>query len=467
MILMKTHSNQHPVSSGMPYKKVAVIGFGITGQSVIRYLGDSTSELIAMDTRNLAVNARQLKRSFPKVRLVTGGLDQHTLKTADMVVVSPGVSIHALELANKIGPQTELLGDIELFARHATAPIIAITGSNGKSTVVTLVDILINAGGRTALLGGNIGVPALDLFQKPTPDVYVLELSSFQLETTDNLKADVAVVLNLSEDHLDRYPSYVAYTDAKARVYRHARSEVINRDEPGAPQIPLPNSVSFGLGVPRNGQEFGLIHEGEVDWLAQGDTKILQADRLALKGRQNWLNVLAALAVVSQYRMNITSAMLDAICAFEGLAHRCEQLANKDGVLWINDSKGTNVGATLAAIAGFAQPKVLIMGGQAKGADFSPLVAAMDESVREVILIGEDASELEAVLKNKVALSQAQNLEGAVLRAKEISSSGEVVMLSPACASFDMFENYRQRGEAFRQLVNLHVLELCDSGGQA
>ncbi len=463
---MNTHSSNHVTSTGVSYKKVAVIGFGITGQSVIRYLGDSTSELIAMDTRKLAVNARQLKRSFPKVRLVTGGLDQHTLETADMVVVSPGVSIHALELASRIGPQTELIGDIELFARHATVPVIAITGSNGKSTVVTLVDILINAGGKTALLGGNIGVPALDLFQKKTPDVYVLELSSFQLETTDNLKADVAVVLNLSEDHLDRYPSYEAYTDAKGRVYKNARSEVINRDEPGAPQIPLPNSVSFGQGVPRNEQEFGFIHEGGVDWLAQGDTKILQADKLALKGRQNWLNALAALAVVTQYGMDISSAMLDAICAFEGLAHRCEQLANKAGVLWINDSKGTNVGATLAAIAGFVQPKILIMGGQSKGADFTPLESAMDESVREVILLGEDASKLEAVLKNKIALSHAQSLEEAVLRAKEISRSGEVVMLSPACASFDMFEDYRQRGEAFRELVNLHVLELCDAGGR-
>ena len=464
---MNSLYRNHDVSVRVAYKKVAVIGFGITGQSVIRYLGDSTSELIAMDTRKLAVNTRQLRRSFPKVRLVTGGLDQHTLETADMVVVSPGVSIHALELVNKVGPQTELIGDIELFARHATAPIIAITGSNGKSTVVTLVDIMINAGGKTALLGGNIGVPALDLFQKPTPDVYVLELSSFQLETTDNLQADVAVVLNLSEDHLDRYPSYDAYTDAKSQVYKNARSEVINRDQPGAPQIPLPNAVSFGLEAPRNDQEFGLIHEGGVDWLARGDTKILQADKLALKGRISWLNALAALAVVTQHGMGISSAMLDAMCAFEGLAHRCEQIAIKDGVLWINDSKGTNVGATLAAIAGFAQPKVLIMGGQGKGADFTPLDAAMDESVREVILIGEDAGELELVLKNKVALSHAKSLEDSVLRAKEISRSGEVVMLSPACASFDMFEDYRQRGEAFRQLVNLHVLALCDAGDQA
>lgn len=460
---MNTQSVSSVKVSNVPNKKIAVIGFGITGQSVIRYLSNSTSELIAMDTRDLSVNARQLKRLFPKVRLVTGGLDEHTLETADMVVVSPGVSIHALDLRNRIGPQTDLVGDIELFARYADAPVIAITGSNGKSTVATLVDILINAGGKTALLGGNIGVPALDLFEKKTPDVYVLELSSFQLETTENLKADVAVVLNLSEDHLDRYPSYLAYTDAKARVYRNARSEVINRDEPGAPQIVMPNSVSFGLGEPRNEHEFGMINVAGSHWFAKGEEKILEAGKLALKGGQNWLNVLASLAIVTQYGMRITPDMLEAMCAFEGLIDRCEQVANKEGVLWINDSKGTNVGATLAAIAGFEQPKVLIMGGQSKGADFTPLKTAMNESVREVILIGEDANKIEAVLMDLVKITRAESLEEAVLRAKEIAHPGEVVMLSPACASFDMFENYKARGEAFRTLVNQHVLGQCEA----
>lgn len=459
---MMSYSNSRVSHVSVPYKKVAVIGFGITGQSVIRYLSDSTSELIAMDTRDLAVDARQLKRQFPKVRLVTGGLDQHTLETADMVIVSPGVSLHALDLVNRIGPQTELIGDIELFARYADAPIIAITGSNGKSTVVTLVDILINAGGKTALLGGNIGVPALDLFEKPTPDVYVLELSSFQLETTDNLRADVAVVLNLSEDHLDRYPSYSAYTDAKTRIYRNARSEVISRDEPGAPQIVMPNSVSFGLGRPRNEFEFGIISTDGSDWFARGDKKILETGRLALQGRQNWLNALAALAIVTQYGMEINQTMLEAMCAFEGLQDRCEQLADQDGVLWINDSKGTNVGATLAAISGFEQSKVLIMGGQGKGADFSLLKTAMNESVREVILIGEDANKLEAELMDVARIYHAQSLEDAVIRAQEIAVPGDVVMLSPACASFDMFENYKARGEAFRQLVDQHILQLCD-----
>jgi UDP-N-acetylmuramoylalanine--D-glutamate ligase len=444
-------------ASTVPYKKIAVIGFGMTGQSVIRYLSDSTIELIAMDTRELATAKKELKQLFPKVRLVTGGLDQHTLETSDMVVVSPGVPINALDLRNKIGPQTELIGDIELFARTADAPIIAITGSNGKSTVATLVDILINAGGKTALLGGNIGVPALDLFQSPTPDAYVLELSSYQLETTASLKPEVAVVLNLCEDHLDRYASYEDYVDAKMRVYRNARHEVINRDEPSAPQITLSDSLSFGLSEPKNDQEYGIIKAQDSHWLAKGEQKLLDVNQLKLKGQQNWLNVLASFALVEQFGLSPNEQMLKAVCEFAGLIDRCEQVAEHDGVIWINDSKGTNVGATLTAIEGFLQPKIMIMGGQSKDADLSPLAEVM-ESVREVILIGEDAQLLAAVLDKTVKTTHAASLEQAVQRAKEIVQPGELVLFSPACASFDMFDSYAARGEAFRQLVKQLVL---------
>lgn len=445
-------------SSVVPYKKVAVIGFGLTGQSVINYLGNSTTELIAMDTRELATNTRALRRSFPKVRLVTGGLDQHTLETADMVVVSPGVSIRELDLRNRIGPQTQLLGDIELFARYANAPIIAITGSNGKSTVASLVKILVDAGEQKALLGGNIGVPALDLFEEVTPDVYVLELSSFQLETTSSLKADVAVVLNLSEDHLDRYESYQGYIDTKMQIYHGARREVINRDEPLVPQITLPDTLSFGLGTPKDDSEFGLIREGGRSWLARGNQKLLATDKLALNGQQNWLNVLASFALVTQYGMQLNDAMMQAACQFDGLQDRCEQVADRDGVIWINDSKGTNVGATLAAIEGFSEPKIMIMGGQSKGADLSPLSDAIGEDVREVILLGEDAEKIADVLGDEVKISRQESLEQAVLRAQKIAKPGDVVLMSPACASFDMFESYAARGEAFRQLVKQYVL---------
>ncbi|MEE9447994.1 MAG: UDP-N-acetylmuramoyl-L-alanine--D-glutamate ligase, partial [Arenicellales bacterium] len=402
---------------------------------------------------------KELKRLFPKARLVMGGLDQHTLETADMVVVSPGVSVTEFDLENRVGSNTQLLGDIELFARHAKAPIIAITGSNAKSTVATMTDILINAGGKRSLLGGNIGVPALDLLTQAVPDAYVLELSSFQLDTTQSLAADVAVVLNLSEDHLDRYPSYQAYIDSKKTIYRNARSEVINRDEPNAPQIILQASLSFGLGAPSSEQEFGIIREGDKTWLAQGTQKILDTDKLSLKGQQNWVNVLASFALVKQFSLQINDDMLDAICAFTGLADRCEQVADHQGVVWVNDSKGTNVGATLAAILAYPQPKIMIMGGQGKGADFSDLKTAMASNVKAVILLGEDADKIEAAIKGEVAITHVESIEAAVIHALDIAQSGDMVLLSPACASFDMFANYQARGVAFRQCVNEIVLD--------
>jgi len=449
----------------VPYKKIAVIGFGLTGQSVIRYLRNSTTELIAMDTRAFAPDKAALKTRFPGVRLVTGGLDEHTLKSADMVVVSPGVSVTELRLRERIGPQTELVGDIELFVRHALAPIIAITGSNGKSTVVTLVTQMINASGRRTLLGGNIGVPALDLFDQDCPDVYVLELSSFQLETTESMKADVAVVLNLSEDHLDRYATYEDYVGAKLRVYRNAQSEVINRDEPGAPQITVSSSMSFGLSRPADASEFGVLEEAGIPWLARGDEKLLDARKLVLKGQQNWLNALAAMAIVAQHGVELTDEVLAALCAFKGLPHRCELVVEQDGISWINDSKGTNVGASLAAISGIEQPKVLIMGGRGKGADFGPLRAAKTNGVKHVILMGEDAREISKVLDGAVLISHADDMQHAVELAADIAGEGDVVLLSPACASFDMFENYAARGEAFRNAV-FTSLQADMPGGQ-
>lgn len=464
---MSVSSNISRVSSvSVLYKKIAVIGFGLTGQSVIRYLRDSTTELIAMDTRALAPHKQALKNRFSGVRLVTGGLDEHTLKSADMVVVSPGVSINELGLRERIGPQTELVGDIELFVRHALAPIIAITGSNGKSTVASLVAQMIDASGQKALLGGNIGVPALDLFTQDCPDVYVLELSSFQLETTESMKADVAVVLNLSEDHLDRYASYQDYVNAKLRVYRNARSEVINRDEPGAPQITLASSMSFGLSPAADDMAFGVIEEAGVHWLARGNEKLLDTRKLALNGQQNWLNALAAMAIVAQYGIDLSTDVLAALCAFKGLPHRCERVAEQGGVSWINDSKGTNVGASLAAISGFKQPKVLILGGQGKGADFRPLRAAMANGVKQVVVMGEDAQQIVTALEGAVALSRADDMTHAVELAAAIAQPGDVVLLSPACASFDMFDNYAARGDAFRDAVFTH-LQIEASGGQS
>lgn len=438
--------------------KVAVIGFGVTGQSVIRYLGESTNELIAMDTRELLTNAKSLKKAFPKVRLVTGGLDAYTLQTADMVVVSPGVSIQEHELARKIGENTQLVGDIELFVREAKAPIIAITGSNGKSTVATMVARMLEAAGKVTLLGGNIGTPALDLLVQDVPDFYVLELSSFQLETTQSLAAEVAVVLNLSEDHLDRYPNFSTYANTKLGIYRHAKLEVINRDEPLVPQIMLDSSISFGKSTPNSSREFGLSKKNGTTYLVQGKKQWLSVDDMRLKGQASWLNALASLALLHQAGVEIIDKVINAISTFEGLQDRCELVADKNNIHWINDSKGTNVGASLAAIKSFTAPKILIMGGQSKGANFQPLVKGMDGSVRIVILLGEDADQLEQALQEVVSIKHVQDLEQAILFAKDMAKSGDVVLFSPACASFDMFENYAVRGEVFRRLVQENIL---------
>ncbi len=434
------------------HAKIVVIGFGLTGQSVIRYLTGTRAELIAMDTRKLAPNKLELANRFPNARLVTGGLDQYTLETADMVVVSPGVSVDELGLPALVNPNAEIVGDIELFARVAVAPIIAITGSNGKSTVVTLTHIILNAGGISASLGGNIGVPALDLLAEPVPDAYVLELSSFQLETTQSLKAATATVLNLSEDHMDRYDDFAGYVAAKARIYDGCQNPVVNRDDLPVANL-APGAVSFGLDQPSDVRHFGVIEFDGKAWLAKGSQRLMTVDRLQIAGRQNVANVLAAMALADQLGADLNESVFTAIAEFKGLPNRCEQVAVIDGVTWVNDSKGTNVGATCAAIRGFDQPKVMILGGQGKAADFSPLRDHLGESTRGAVLIGEDAERIGEAIGEQLPTHYADSLEVAVEIAAKLAQAGDVVLFSPACASFDMFENFVARGDAFCELV--------------
>lgn len=439
------------------FKKIAVIGFGLTGQSVMRFFADSTAELIAMDTREFAPNKQELQTLFPQARLVTGGLDQRTLETADLVVVSPGVGVDDLMLDEKVGKQTRVLGDIQLFMQYASVPILAITGSNGKSTVATLVDLMINASGNTALLGGNIGPPALDLLSEATPDFYVLEVSSFQLDTTTALNAEVAVVLNISEDHLDRYPSYADYVMSKNSVYKGAHYEVVNRDEETAPRIVSPSTVSFGLDMPANPSDFGIANLGDnvADSVVfvKGDQRLVESSKFKLKGKQNWLNILAAMAIVDQAGIALTQGVIQAACNFGGLPHRCEQVVVKRGVTWINDSKGTNVGATIAAISAISENKILILGGQGKGVDFGALRAVIDDTCQHAIIFGQDAPLILSALDDVIDFTLVDDLEHAVALANELSIAGDVVLFSPACASLDTFKNFMVRGEAFKQAV--------------
>lgn len=440
--------------------KVVVVGFGATGQSVIRYLQGSCAELIAMDTRALPPNKKDLQRRFPKTRLVTGGLDKHSLETADMIVVSPGVSVDELGL-EQLNIRAEVIGDIELFARYVAAPVIAITGSNGKSTVASLVDVMLRAAGVNVRLGGNIGTPALDLLDDIPADAYVLELSSFQLETTHSLATVASVILNISEDHLDRHTNLESYIAAKRQIYHCAERVVINRNEQKLGDHPEHVAASFGLDAPIRDADFGLLEQEGERYLAKGTTCLLAVREMRLEGRANWANLLAALALIDaasdalglSLSGEVLTRVVQAGANYAGLPHRCERVAEFGGVQWINDSKGTNVGASLAAITSFSAPKILIMGGQGKDADFAPLAAAMRASVRSVLLIGEDAEKLGKALTGQVETEQLGTLEAAVARAHVLAQAGDVVLFSPACASFDQFANFMARGDAFRALV--------------
>ena len=348
------------------------------------------------------------------------------------------------------------MGDVEVFARQITKPVIAITGSNGKSTVTQLVWEMAREAGLNAALGGNIGTPVLDLLDNPT-DLYVLELSSFQLETLSSLKPVSATVLNISADHMDRYADIEAYAAAKYRVFDQARCKIWNADDAMLQQhcANIENAISFTLQMPLAGQ-YGLISEKGVSWLAFGAEKLIDTNDIPLVGKHNYANCLAALALGKAAGFS-QAAMLAAIRQFKGLPHRAALVLEKDGVRWINDSKGTNVGATLAALAGIENPVILIAGGQGKGADFSPLGDVIANRVKLCILMGEDAGLIEEAIAGRSPIQQVDSMKAAIEIAREAAKPGDLVLLSPACASFDMFNNFEHRGEMFAK----SVLELC------
>ena len=429
----KIHSAEQPV---------LVVGLGTTGWSVVRYLYARGEPLVVTDTREEPPFLDQMRKACPNVQFIEQ-LPIEKYKDFREIVVSPGL---AVEVENTIG-------DIELFAREARAPVIAITGSNGKSTVTTLVGEMLNKSGHSALVGGNIGTPALDLLNLPVPDFYVLELSSFQLETTTNLAPCAAVVLNISPDHMDRYEDLTAYAEAKFRIYSKALCIVFNRDDPLVSRhCNSCKGCSFGLDLDSN-NNYGIVRDSKGQYFARGREKLAPVSDLNLQGRQNIANVLAAMALIECSGITLTAPMIDAALGFKGLPHRCELVGTWKGIKWINDSKGTNVGATLSAIKGLDSPAILIAGGQGKGADFKPLGIAIDQSIRAVVLIGEDAPNIKAVLSPHKKVEIANSLAEAVEHAAGLAEEGDTVLFSPACASFDMFESYEHRGDAFRRLV--------------
>jgi UDP-N-acetylmuramoylalanine--D-glutamate ligase len=365
------------------------------------------------------------------------------------VVVSPGVSLEEPLLVEARRRGLRLLGDIELFARVAPAPIAAVTGSNGKSTVTSLVAALAQAGGLSVRAGANLGPPALELLEGEVPDVYVLELSSFQLETTDSLRAVAACVLNLSPDHMDRHGSLARYAAAKARILAGARTVVLNREDPRVMAMwdGRAPCIRFGVDRPAEG-EYGLEEADAGPVLARGSELLLPAGRLKLRGRHNLANALAALAMCEALGLR-PAALTAALAAFPGLPHRAEWVAEHQGVTYINDSKGTNVGAAVAAISGMQGPVVLIAGGDGKGADFRPLAEAARGRVRAAVLLGRDAPLLEQALAGVCPTFRVTGIEAAVAEAARQATPGDTVLLSPACASTDMYADYTERGLRF------------------
>jgi UDP-N-acetylmuramoylalanine--D-glutamate ligase len=443
-------------------RKIVVVGLGSTGLSCARWLHAQGAEVAVVDSRTHPPALAQLQAELPDVAVLLGRFDDRLLTSADEILVSPGVAISTPELQQAAARGIPVLGDIELFARTATKPTIAITGSNGKSTVTTLVGRMLRQGGIDAAVGGNLGVPALDLLGSDA-DWFVLELSSFQLETTSSLKLRAATVLNLSPDHLDRYPSLDAYAAAKGRIFAHTERAVVNRDDPVAAALAagVAKTIGFSLSVPTSAHDYGLTqHDGE-SWIARGEQRLMRACEVRMPGRHNLANALAALALAESAGIAPETG-----CAvlrdFGGLPHRSELVAERRGVRWINDSKGTNPGATAAALAGIAPAgstaqgparAVLIAGGDGKGADFASLAPVVRAHARAVVLIGRDAPLLERALAGSAPLHHAKSMEQAVRTAAELAQPGDAVLLSPACASFDMFDDYQHRGRVFAAAV--------------
>jgi UDP-N-acetylmuramoylalanine--D-glutamate ligase len=432
-----------------------VVGLGKTGASCVRHLAKRGVRVSATDSRGSPPGLLDLGAAAEGLDLRLGGFDLSLLDDASQLVVSPGVSLEEPIAATARIRGIEILGDIELFARAVRAPVIGITGTNGKSTVTTLLARMAATAGLRVLAGGNLGPPALDLLDQSPPDLYVLELSSFQLDTTKSLRLEGAVVLNVSADHLDRYASVAHYADSKARIFSEAATVVLNADDAWVARMGHAYRESrkvVTFSVLRNDADFALLTAGKDAWLTRRGERLMDAACLKIQGLHNAANALAALALGEAAGLP-TAAMCAALESFPGLPHRSAWVADIAGVRYIDDSKGTNVGATVAAAAGLPGPLVLIAGGEAKGQDFTPLGEALRGKLRKAVLIGRDARAVAAALGKVCAIEIVDSMAAAVQAAQASAHAGDTVLLSPACASLDMFRDYAHRGDAFAAAV--------------
>lgn len=432
-----------------------VVGLGKTGLSCARHLRRLGLPFAAVDTRAEPPGIAAFRAEFPDVQTECGELNATTLRDAGTLVLSPGVDPRLPAIRKAIDAGVAVTGDIDLFAKAVTAPLVAITGSNAKSTVVTLVGEMAKQAGIRVAVAGNIGKPVLDLLLDAEYELYVLELSSFQLETTSNLNAEVATVLNMSPDHMDRYASMQAYHRAKHRIFQGCKQAVVNRDDAlSRPLLPPAVKVtSFGL-ARDDSRDFSMIGAPGSAQLAFERRALMPVADLKIAGQHNVANALAALALGRAAGLP-WEPMLQTLRTFPGLPHRCQWVREVAGIPWYNDSKGTNVGATVAAINGLGPTGkvILLAGGVGKGADFTELAPVMKRFGKLAVLFGEDADKIALVLTPVVKVLRANSLQEAVLLARANAEPGNLVLLSPACASFDMFDNYEHRGAVFAQSV--------------
>lgn len=449
------------MATGANDRLTVIVGLGDTGLSCVKYFAAVGEIVKVVDSRDEPPGLAVLKELYPDVEYELGDFQLETFVTAKQLVVSPGVSIRSAEIkaARKAG--VAITGDIDIFSNLVTAPIVAVTGSNGKSTVVAMLAEILRKANKNFGLGGNLDgenfKPALDLIAEAAKDLYLLELSSFQLETTESLGAEVATILNLSADHMDRYAGIDDYHRAKQRIFTNCKQVVINRDDEASYPLEESDATVWDFGFGRSGGNgLGLLEEGGDQYLAYQLEKIISVNELKVFGQHNISNVLAAIALAMAIDIDM-NAIKAAITEFSGLPHRCQWVANIAGVDFYNDSKGTNVGATVAAVQGLGEHIsghiVLIAGGIAKGADFTALVPAMNKWGKAVILIGQDAVEMSNYFDADIQATFASDMTDAVRLALKQSAPGDAVLLSPACASFDMFENFQHRGFAFIESV--------------
>ncbi|HEY1492395.1 MAG TPA: UDP-N-acetylmuramoyl-L-alanine--D-glutamate ligase [Steroidobacteraceae bacterium] len=433
-----------------PY--AVIVGLGRSGLSCARYLYARGWRLAVTDTRAAPPQLPALVALDARIPVRLGGLDTRLLTAAVCVVASPGVSLADpfFDEARRLG--LEIVGDVELFARAAQAPVVGITGTNGKSTVTTLLANMAARAGLKVRVGGNLGEPALDLLAAGT-ELYVLELSSYQLETTQTLHCRAATVLNVTPDHQDRYPDLASYAAAKARIFARCDTAVINLDDPLVAAMPraAARTLSFSLRA-SIGADYAVAERDGQWWLMRRQVPLLALAKMKIRGMHNAANALAALALGEALALPLP-LMLAELESFAGLAHRSQWVAEVAGVSYVDDSKGTNVGATLAAVAGMAGPLVMIAGGDGKSQDFSPLAAAFRDKVRHVVLIGRDAPQLAQALAGVCGVEFAPTLPAAVRAAARAARPGDTVLLSPACASLDMFRDYAHRGAVFAASV--------------